>query len=175
MDYLKTKQTLASVDREDNIVGQMDKWEGHKNGILHRGFTVILKYQDQYYLQHRKHLVFDNAFDLTFSSHQLYLNEALEDDRSSIIRNLKREFQFDEDGLKLSYLDKVYYKAKDLNSDFTEHEIDYIYLANLNKPLIPNLEYSYGVLLVTKEMLLDESGFIYRNLAPWAKRMLKYI
>lgn len=175
MDYLKTKQTLASVDREDNILGQIDKWQGHKDGILHRGFTVVLKYQDQYYLQHRKHLVFDNTFDLTFSSHQLYLNEVLEDDKSSIIRNLKREFYFDEDDLKLSYIDKVYYKAKDFDSDFTEHEIDYIYVASLKKPLIPNLEYSYGVLLVTKEMLLDENSFIYRNLAPWAKRMLKYI
>lgn len=175
MDYLKAKQTLAHIDKNDLIIGQTDKWEAHKSGILHRGFTVILKYQGQYYLQHRKHLVFDNTFDFTFSSHQLYFDDFLEDDKVSIIRNLKREFVFDEEDLNLQYLDKVYYKEADKNSEFTEHEIDYIYLATLKKPLIPNLEYSYGVLLVTREMLLDKAGFIYKNLAPWAKKIIQLI
>jgi isopentenyldiphosphate isomerase len=175
VNYLKIKQSLAWVDKKDQILNQVDKWEAHKGGILHRGFTVILKYQNQYYLQHRKHLVFDNTFDFTFSSHQLYLNNLLEDDKSSIIRNLKREFIFSEDDLNLKYLDKVYYKQTDKNSEFTEHEIDYIYLATLKNPLVPNLEYSYGVLLVTREMLLDKNGFIYKNLAPWAKKLIRFI
>ena len=175
MNYLKIKQQLAQVDKKDQINAQIDKWDAHKQGILHRGFTVILKYQDQYYLQHRKHLVFDNTFDFTFSSHQLYFNDVLEDDKSSIIRNLKREFIFDEEDLKIKYLDKVYYKETDKSSQFTEHEIDYIYLATLKKPLVPNLEYSYGVLLVTREMLKDKKGFIYKNLAPWAKKIIPLI
>jgi isopentenyldiphosphate isomerase len=175
MDYLKAKQTLATVNEKDVLLSKSDKWEAHRNGILHRGFTVILKYQGQYYLQHRKHLVFDNTFDLTFSSHQLYFNDVLEDDKASIIRNLKREFVFDEEDLDLQYLDKVYYKEADKKSEFTEHEIDYVYLATLKKPLVPNLEYSYGVLLVTHEMLMDENGLIYKNLAPWAKKILLLI
>ncbi len=171
-NYLKIDQNLAEVNKKDEILGVVDKWTGHKNATLHRGFTVILKYNGGFYLQHRKHLVFDNTFDLTFSSHQLYIDGKLESDKDSIIRNLKREFIFEENDLELRFLGKIYYKEKDKKSQFTEHEIDYIYEAELTKPLNPNYEFAYGTMLVSKDMIMDKGGFIYKNLAPWAKKLI---
>src|SRR3989338_3874832 len=71
MHYYKQKQFLAQVDKNDKILGKIEKWECHKKAILHRGYTCILTYEDNYVLQHRKHPVFDGVFDLSFSSHPI--------------------------------------------------------------------------------------------------------
>ena len=71
MDYYKQKQYLAEVDKNDKVLGEIEKWECHKKGVLHRGYTCILIYKGSYIFQHRKHPVFSGVFDLSFSSHPL--------------------------------------------------------------------------------------------------------
>jgi len=171
MDYYKKELFLAEVDKDDNVIGKIKRWKTHKEAVLHRGFTAILTYQDKIVLQHRKHLAFDGYFDLTFSSHQIYINEKLQTDLEAINETLKREWNIDKTGLvgELKFLDKFYYIAKDPNSIFTEHEIDYIYQAELKKLPTPNFDFAYGFELVNKEEIKNY------KVAPWVEEIVKII
>src|SRR3990167_7810389 len=162
MDYYKEKQFIAQVDENDKILGKIEKWEVHKKGILHRGFTAILVYENQYLIQHRKHPVFDGVFDLSFSSHQIYLgNDRLQDNNQAIWEGLKREWNLEKKDLLFEpkLLKKIYYKAKDPNSDFTEHEIDYIYEVEIKKLPSPNYSFCYGFSLVPKKNFLKSKVY----------------
>ena len=44
--YYKQKQMIARVDRQGNILGQIEKWEAHRKGILHKAFTVAIIYKN---------------------------------------------------------------------------------------------------------------------------------
>lgn len=173
MDYYEKELFLAEVDKNDNIIGKIEKWKAHKLGILHRGFTMILTYQGKIVLQHRKHLAFDGYFDLTFSSHQIYINDKPQTDLEAINETLKREWNIDRSGLtsELKYLGKFYYKSKDPNSIFTEHEIDYIYQAELKDLPTPNSDFAYGFELI-KNLKLEISNY---KIAPWVDEIIKLI
>jgi len=173
MDDYQKKLFLAEVDKNDNIIGKIERWQAHKERVLHRGFTMILTYQNKFVIQHRKHLAFDGYFDLTFSSHQIYKNEKLQTDLEAINDTLKREWNIDESGLVSipKFLDKFYYKAMDPHSLFTEHEIDYIYQAELKNLPTPNFDFAYGYSLMNKEKILkSELPF-----APWVKEIIKML
>ena len=178
MEYYQKKLFLAEVDKNDNIIRQIERWQAHKEGILHRGFTAILTYQNSIVLQHRKHLAFDGYYDLTFSSHQIYKNEKLQTDIEAIDETLKREWNIDKIGLidEPKFLGKFYYKAKDPQSIYTEHEIDYIYQAELKNLPTPNFDFAYGFELISKQKIgnwkLEIGNF---NVAPWVKEIIKMI
>ncbi len=163
MDYYHSKQYIAQVDSDDNIGEKIERWQAHEQGILHRGFTVILLYEQQFVLQHRKHPAFDGFYDLTFSSHQRYKNNVLQKDEEAILETLEREWNIDITGIKEKPLSigKIYYKAKDPKSIYTEHEIDYIYMAKLIDRPNPTKDFAYGFETATKQTLHDF------NLAPW--------
>ena len=157
MDYYKAVQFLAVVDRKDNIIGKMEKWEAHKKGVLHRGYTAILEFENNIVLQHRKHPVFDGVYDLSFSSHQFYQGERLQTDEEAIYEGLKREWGVEKFEIRsLKYLNNVYYKEKDKNSEYFEHEIDYIYVGKLNKMPTANPDFAYGQIAVSKKNLISE-------------------
>ncbi|HLC94666.1 MAG TPA: hypothetical protein VJH96_03815 [Patescibacteria group bacterium] len=42
MNYLKQRQFLARVNQKDVFQENIEKWEAHKKGILHRRFTIAL-------------------------------------------------------------------------------------------------------------------------------------
>lgn len=173
--YYKQKQMIARVDRDDNIIGEIEKWEAHKKGILHRAISVALLYKGMYVIQHRKHIAFDGTFDITVSSHQLMKNGKMEDTVECTLRALKREFNVDpKDLVKTPKIEGlVYYRAKDKYSEFTEHEIDDILIAELKDIPNPNYEFAYGYSLITKLELQKRNSLLYKNLAPWVKVMLK--
>ena len=160
---------VATVNRDNNITGKIEKWEAHKKGILHKGFTIILTYNGQYLLQHRKHPAFDDTFDLTISSHPLYIDNILQDDETAIYQALERELHLAKKDLvaKPQYKGTVWYKAKDRKSSFIEHEMDAIYVAEIKRVPDPDPEYSYDLILQSRDQLKDN------NLAPWVESFLK--
>ncbi len=175
MDYYKEKQYIAQIDKNDKIIGKIEKWEAHKKGVLHRAFTMILYYKENIIIQHRKHPVFDGYFDLSFSSHQIYVDNQLEDDLTAIYKTLKREWNLDKNSLVSSpkKIGQIYYKEKDKNSDFYDHEIDYIYSGVLKKLPTPDYNFAYGFSLVPKFKILNLKFEIARLFAPWVKVMIE--
>jgi isopentenyl-diphosphate delta-isomerase len=175
MDYYKKKQYIAEVDEKDNVIGKVEKWDAHKKGILHRGYTAIITFEDQLVLQHRKHPVFDNVFDFSFSSHPLYEGDKLQEDVVAILEGLQREWGIHAedvvDDIKLSK--KVTYKAFDDVSGYYEHEVDRIYTVELSKMPAPNYEFAYGFYTIHRNNVekLDDAR-LQSLLAPWVSVML---
>ncbi len=174
--YYQQKLFVAQVNKKDNIIGEIERWKTHAEGILHRGFTTILMYDGRYLLQHRKHIAFDKNWDFTFSSHQLHKNGLLESDLNAIFRTLAREWNLKRSDLTEVpiKLGKIYYKAKDPKSIYTEHEFDYIYLAGLKKLPQPNLNFSYRFELLDSVAEITKLSPSY-VLAPWITQIIKSI
>ena len=174
-DYYAEKQMIARVDKKGNVMGKIEKWKAHRLGILHRGFTVTVCYQDYLIIQHRKHPAFDATFDATISSHQLFINGSLQDTIDATYDALKRELNIEKSDLisKPKKIGFVYYKAKDPKSEFTEHEVDDVLIVEVEKIPTPNFDFAYGVSLVKRNELSNTKSRIYTNLAPWVKVMIK--
>lgn len=169
--YYKQKQIIARVDKKGNVIGKIEKWEAHRKGILHRGLSIALIYKGSYILQHRKHPAFDGVYDLTTSSHQLFIKNKLQDTIECAIIALKREWDIKDKDLigKPKNLGFVYYKAKDPKSIYTEHEVCDMLEIGIKRIPNPNFEFAYGLSLVTKENLLNKKSRIYKLLSPWTK------
>lgn len=169
MDYFSLKFNLIEVDKKDQLRGPVERWEAHKKGILHRGFTCIIKNDYLIVIQKRKHKIFNNVFDLSFSSHPLFLKKNPQKIEEAIKENFKREWKFKGKILELKFLEKYYYKIKDEQTGFFEHEINYLYLLKLKGKIINNPQFSYGMDLLTSENLIKK--FTQFNFAPWIKKI----
>lgn len=169
--YYKQKQIIAKVDRQGNIIGKIEKWEAHRKGILHRGLSIALIYKDFYILQHRKHPAFNGVYDLTSSSHQLFIKNQLQDTTEAAIQALEREWIIKRSDLigEIKNLGFVYYKANDPKSIYTEHEVCDMLEVKIKKLPMPNFDFAYGFSLVKKEDILDKKSRIFETLSPWTK------
>src|SRR3989344_5311297 len=91
-NYYNQKQFIAKVNRKGETIGEIDKWEAHKKGVLHKAISITLIYKNRYILQHRKHPAFNGVFDLTSSSHQLFRKGKLQSSKDAGYECLKREW-----------------------------------------------------------------------------------
>lgn len=171
MNFYSKEIYLAQVDKQDNVIGRVERWEAHKKGILHRGFTVCLFYKGQAILQHRKHPVFDKRYDLTCSSHPFYKNGSLQTVEEAVKNAVLREWNIKKIN-KLSLKGKTYYKAADNLSAYGEHEICYSYTGEINSLPDLNLDFAYGFSLVDLKTLKDPKFPLKSSFAPWVKYCL---
>jgi isopentenyldiphosphate isomerase len=176
-NYYKKEQFIAAVDKKGNILGPVEKWEAHTKGILHKAFSVTFQYKDMYVIQHRKHPVFDGVFDLSCSSHQLMKKGKLELDTDAVLKTIKREWKIDKTGItsKIQNIGVTYYKTKDENSKYIEHELCDQFLVKIKKLPAIHLEYAYGYSLVTEKELKNKKSRIWKNLAPWSKKAVELL
>jgi isopentenyldiphosphate isomerase len=174
LDYYQQIQMIARVDEKGEILGEIEKWEAHKNGVLHKALTVALILDGKLMVQHRKHPAFNKVYDVTSSSHQIFINGKLQDTEEAVYACLKREWNLHERYLS-NYKShgSIYYKAKDPNSEFTEHEMCEIITLEVKSKPEPVLDFAYDSLLVSLNELTDTRSRIYKNLAPWVKVMIK--
>lgn len=175
MDYYNKKLYLAKVDKNDKVIGKVERWEAHRKGILHRCFTVCLFYKNQAILQHRKHPAFDSFIDLTCSSHPIFKGEKLQDTKEAVIEALEREWKTGKSKFqssKLKYVGKCYYKAEDPNSEFKEHEVCYFYTGEIKAIPQPNLDFAYGFSLVDLKTLKNPKFPLKPSFALWVKHCL---
>ncbi len=175
MSYYDEQQEIAHVDKHDNILSTVEKWGAHKKSILHRAITVAVFYRDYAILQHRKHPVFDNVFDLSVSSHQLMTNGEIESDISTLYRTIDRELDLSQKDLiqDPESNGSIYYKAPDPHSEYVEHEVCHVYTCHTKKVPKINLEFAYGYSLQKVEEITNKKSPLYAILAPWVKEMIK--
>lgn len=172
--YYKQKQIIARVDKHGNVIDKIEKWEAHEKGILHKALTVALIYKGFFVIQHRKHPAFDGVYDITSSSHQLFIDDKLQTTEEATFDCLKREWGLEKTEIsKLKNLGSIYYKAKDSKSIYTEHEVCEILIAEVKVQPKPNLDFAYGFSLMNKQELQNKKSEIYKKLAPWVKVMIE--
>ncbi len=172
--YYKQKQMIAKVDANGKVIGKIEKWEAHRKGILHKALTVALIFNNKLVIQHRRHPAFDGVYDVTSSSHQLFIDGKLQTTDEATYECLKREWRLEKTDLsKLKNTGVIYYKAKDEKSIYTEHEVCEMLIAEVKIMPTPNLDFAYGFLLAGKQELENKKSKIYSNLAPWVIEAIK--
>ena len=173
MDYYKKLIYIPHVDRKDRVLGPVERWKAHREGILHRGFTIGLLYKDFFICQHRKHPVFGGFFDLTASSHPQYKNKTLQTHENAVFQTLSREWNLSQEDLdgEIKEKGKVYYRSS--FGKYIEHEICYFFTARVKKVPQVNYEFAYGFSLLTLSDLKDEKSPYVNTVAPWVKQALK--
>lgn len=174
MDYYKQVQHIAQVDRDDRVVGPVEKWHAHREGILHRAFTVAIFYKNNVLVQHRKHPAFDGYFDITLSSHQIYNSDVLQDDNVAVYDCMQRELNIDTDFVTEPVKKgRAWYTASDPNSDLKEQEMCYLYTCEISQMPQPNYEFAYGYLLVPLEDIKSGRNHVAKAVAPWVAEFFK--
>jgi isopentenyl-diphosphate Delta-isomerase len=129
-------EEVILVDERDNVIGTMEKMEAHRQGKLHRAFSVILlNSAGEMLLQKRAKSKYHSAglWTNTCCSHPLP-NENIED---AAARRLKEEMGIE---LRPNYAYKFIYKAH-LDSNLTEHELDHVFIGKYDgKPNMNSAE-----------------------------------
>lgn len=172
MDYYTQSIFIPQVNEYDEVIGKVERWEAHEKGILHRGFTVGLKYQDAFICQHRKHPVFDGFLDLTASSHPLFMEEKPQSVEDATYSTLKREWNLSQDKIKnLKMIGKVLYNSR--FGKYIEHEMCYLLTGEVDELPQVNYEFAYGFSLLSAENLKSTDTPIGKILAPWVTQFVK--
>ncbi|RYD55082.1 MAG: isopentenyl-diphosphate Delta-isomerase [Sphingobacteriales bacterium] len=126
---------VITVNEQDAWTGTMEKLQAHKEGVLHRAFSVfVLNDKNEMLLQQR-------ALD-KYHSGGLWTNACCshpapgEGTIAAAHRRLMEEMGFDCD---LQPLFELKYKA-DVGGGLTEHEYDHIYMGVYSGEVTPNAE-----------------------------------
>ena len=127
------EQTLILVDEQNNITGYGEKLQVHREGHLHRAFSIfVVNAAGQLMLQRR-------AFN-KYHSGGLWANTCCshplkgEDQEKTVHLRLLEEMGFD---CELKPLFEFIYRA-DFDNGLTEYELDQVYIGQHEKALSPN-------------------------------------
>jgi len=126
-------EEVVLVDENDNVVGQMEKMEAHKKGLLHRAFSVfIFNGEKKLLLQQRAFSKYHSPglWTNTCCSHPR-ASESLED---AVQRRLHEEMGMH---CKVKKMFHFIYKA-DVANGFTEHELDHVFFGYSDRAPIIN-------------------------------------
>ena len=114
-------ENVVLVDEFDNAIGTMEKMEAHRQGVLHRAFSILLfNSKGQVLLQKRAQGKYHSAglWTNTCCSHPLP-GESVE---AAAFRKLKQEMGIE---LQTEFAYKFIYQAP-LDNGLTEHEYDHV-------------------------------------------------
>lgn len=195
---LMYKDECILVDDKDCIKGHASKYDVHRftsqqpQGQLHRAFSVFLfNSQNQLLLQQRAStkITFPKVWTNTCCSHPLHgYSPAEVDDASAVasgavigakraaVRKLGHELGIPSHQLQMEsfkFLTRLHYCAADQEtygpqSEWGEHEIDYVLFVKADVDITPNPEevdaYKYVTLTELKSMMKPSSGLLW---SPW--------
>ncbi len=126
---------LVLVDKDDHVVGSMEKMEVHQKGLLHRAFSVfIFNTKGEMLLQQRaaKKYHSPNLWANACCSHPL-AEEKVSDAAS---RRLMEELGF---STALQPAFHFIYK-EDVGDGLTEHEYDHVFSGTYEGTILPNAD-----------------------------------
>lgn len=148
------KNEVILVDERDQVLGTMEKMEAHRQGVLHRAFSVfIFDSKGRMLLQQRAAqkyhggLLWSNAC----CSHP-YPNEST---LSAAHRRLGEELGFD---TALTEIFSFTYKAE-VENGLVEHEFDHVFAGEYDETVVPNTaevaNYCYSTIADIKTAIQD--------------------
>jgi len=126
---------ILTVDENDNVIGKEEKIKTHREGKLHRAFSIfIFNSKGELLLQKRAKTKYHSGglWTNTCCSHQRP-EETLE---KAVHRKLKEEMGFD---CELKEIFSFTYEAK-LDNNIFEREIDHVFIGKFDGEPIPNPE-----------------------------------
>lgn len=168
------KEMLISVNKRDEQIGLIEKITAHKEGILHRAFSIVIyrkkKNNIELLLQKRAATKYHSPglWSNTCCSHP-HNNESL---YASAKKRLKMEMRID---VLLRNIGQFYYKSK-LKNGFIEHEIDHVFIGKLNSNTIrPNRKEVAEYCWIDINSLKNAIKNYPELFTPWLSKLLKFI
>lgn len=122
MGSIAEMEQVILVDREDNAIGTIEKMEAHRQGLLHRAFSVVLfNSKGEMLLQKRAQSKYHSAglWTNTCCSHPLP-GESME---NATRRKLMQEMGIN---MKTEFAYKFFYRAE-LENSLIEYECDHVF------------------------------------------------
>lgn len=164
---------LILVDFRDKEIGSMSKTDAHKNGKLHRAFSIFLVRDNEMLIQRRNKNKYHSGgkWANACCSHPR-VGETLE---NSIHRRLKEELGVDCD-LKELYSFTYFSKYAD---DLFEFEYDHVFIGKYESDVYPNLDEIDEVYWIDTNELEEKIRKEPESFATWflsaVKEVLKYM
>ena len=168
------EQIIIVCDDKGNPTGEyIPKIAGVSgDGIKHLAITVVLYNQKgEVLLQKRKHLVFDNLWDLTASTDLSHFEGKDESFLEAAERCLKREYSIS--NLALKNLGGFSYFAKD--GSHCENEYDVLLTGEYNGEVTMNPQVGYEYKWMKKQDFLKDIEENPQNYTPWAIEGVKVL
>jgi isopentenyl-diphosphate delta-isomerase len=122
------QELINLVSEHGERLGSVEKIAAHEQGLLHEAFSIFVFNENQELLIHRRALEKYHSAGLwtnTCCSHARF-EEKIEE---ATHRRLQEEMGFD---CALTQLFSFTYNAHDLDSDLTEHELDYVFIGQID-------------------------------------------
>ncbi len=161
------RQMLLLVDEQDNFTGEYaDKGECHfGEGLHHRAFVVLLENsKGEVLLQLRKHVRWDNYWDLAAISHVLHLESHDETYEEAAHRALRDEMAITD--IELEKIGGFNYFAK--YHGHCENEYCAILVGKYDGEYVPNRSLVYETKWMRKEEFFSEVEKHKDEYTPWA-------
>src|SRR3989344_9638760 len=169
------RQMLILVDKNDTFTGEYaDKGECHfGEGLHHRAFVVLLKNsKGEVLLQLRKHVRWDDYWDLTAISHVLHLSDHDETYEEAAHRALRDEMAITD--VKLEKVGGFNYFAKYHGQ--CENEYCAVFVGKYDGEYVPNNSLVYETQWIKKEDFFSDIAKHPDEYTPWcilAAKMLR--
>ena len=161
------EQTLILVDNDDRILGYAPRSVCHTGkGKRHRAFVIALyNSKRRILLQHRKHALFTNMWDLTGASHPLHIRGRNETYAKAAARCLRDEFGIR--GVTLRKIGAFNYFAPQGKKCENEHCA--LIVGKYDGEVKPNLKVAFGFRWVTLRETLVEIRRRPESFVMWAR------
>ena len=162
-------ETVILVDEQDNPIGEMEKMEAHRKGLLHRAFSgFVFNDRGELLIQQRSATKYHNAniWTNTVCSHPR-LDETIPD---AAKRRLKEELGFE---LEFSEVGSFLYKVK-FENGLTEHELDHVCVAHYGGQAIkPNPDEVQDIQWISLGELKQKIASRPDDFSYWLKKILE--
>lgn len=125
---------VVLVDKADKVIGKMEKMKAHREGLLHRAFSIfIFNDAGNLLLQQRASHKYHGAglWTNTCCSHPQWDEEVL----PSAVERLKFEMGID---CELEFVYSFIYRAR-VENNLIEHELDHVFVGYSNEQPVCNL------------------------------------
>jgi isopentenyl-diphosphate Delta-isomerase len=159
------EECLVLIDREDRPVGVVGKLAGHRQGLLHRALSVVVRDREgRFLLQKRQAAKYHSGglWTNTCCSHPR-ISEAVGD---AAHRRLQEEMGFD---CPLIHRLATYYYA-DLDGGMIEHEIVHVFSGIYSGPVAPHPGEADGFAWVEPDELLAEIAQRPERFSVWFRK-----
>jgi isopentenyl-diphosphate delta-isomerase len=124
MEKKKTETLIALVDPQDQIVGYGDKLRVHREGTMHRAFSVVVVNGKGQWLLHRRALKKYHSGGLWTNTCCSHLGEG------ESMQEASRKRLLSEMGISVQpeFVDSFHYRAS-FDNGLIENEIDHVFIA----------------------------------------------
>lgn len=163
---LEDKKTqVVLVDMQGEILGYEEKLKAHQEGKLHQAFSIfIFNSQGQMLLQQRafSKYHFAGLWSNTCCSHPF----PEENIAQAAHRRLQEEMGFD---APLTQVFSFVYKATDVRSGLTEHELDYVFTGLYDGVVLPDTREIHAFRWIAPHALSKELAGKPDDFTVWFK------